>query len=112
MSDPYTPPTTAHLGLPLPSPDAPSQREDVTRIAGAITGLDAFLTANRPGLALDGVPTTADVEVPVGRRIDVPPHSDFEIAGTLALAGRLVVQAATVTVTGMVTLNSGQVSMQ
>ena len=36
----YAPPTTVHLGLPLPSPDAPSQRTDVERIAMALEGLD------------------------------------------------------------------------
>lgn len=37
---PYAPPTSPHLGLPLPSPDAPSQRADVERIAAALGKLD------------------------------------------------------------------------
>jgi hypothetical protein len=48
----YVPPTTPNLGLSLPSPDAPSQREDVTRMAAAITGLDAAVAAQSEGVAL------------------------------------------------------------
>lgn len=40
MSTDNVPPVTPHLGLPLPSPDAPSQRQDVQRIAQALTKLD------------------------------------------------------------------------
>lgn len=43
----YTPPTTPHLGLPLPSPDAPSQRADVERVALALTLVDAALERQR-----------------------------------------------------------------
>ncbi|MBF0304187.1 MAG: discoidin domain-containing protein [Alphaproteobacteria bacterium] len=34
--------TTTHFGLPLPSPNADSQRDDVARIAAAIEGFDAL----------------------------------------------------------------------
>jgi len=45
--DDYTPPTTAHLGLPLPSRDAPSQRDDIDRVAGALELLDADAARQR-----------------------------------------------------------------
>lgn len=40
MDTDYMPPVTPHLGLPLPSPAASSQREEVRRIAASLTGLD------------------------------------------------------------------------
>jgi len=46
----YAPPITAHLGLPLPSPDAPDQRQDVGRIGAALTGLDAAAGAQAAAL--------------------------------------------------------------
>lgn len=35
--------TTPHLGLPLPSPDAPSQRDDVAKMRTAFEMIDAAL---------------------------------------------------------------------
>lgn len=36
----YQPDTTPYLAIPLPSPDAPSQRDDVARIREALIRID------------------------------------------------------------------------
>ncbi|MCW2248696.1 hypothetical protein M2352_004356 [Azospirillum fermentarium] len=61
MGSNYTSPVTPHLGLPLPSPDAPSQREDVARITAALTGVDTHAAAVDSRLsAVDAALAAAD----------------------------------------------------
>lgn len=100
MPDAYTPPTTPHLGLPLPSPDAPSQLEDVARVAAALRGLDdnyAALVEVLAGKAAAGhghglADIIGLVEALSGRAAVAHVHAPLDVVGLVeALSGKAAV---------------------
>lgn len=104
------PDDSAYLGLPLPSPDAPSRRADVARIRQALELLDARAEVQAGhDDAVDDLLVQLEQAIAeqAGRPVALPDLSNVAAADFRAKAAEAGLGGATVTTIGPVTIASG-----